>query len=254
MRFHKNFTAEFMSILLVLVAVLVAGCGGTGTSNTLQKTDRIGLLGPDISTFDPGIVADAGSEEVVNAVFTGLVSLNDNQEVQPQLAASLPTISNDGLTYTFTLKPNLHFSDGTALTAHDVAYSIDRALSPAESNQNPVTLTYLGLIKDATARAGGNITTLIGDSLKVVDNNTIKIIMTQKCAYFLEALTYPTSFVVEKSVIDKWGNKWTDHLSDNGGQGGDGPFKVKEYSHTTGIKFIPNPNYYGSKPQLKEID
>src|SRR5262249_22450079 len=145
----------------------------------------------------------------------------------------------------------LHFSDGTPLTAHDVAYSIDRALSPDISSQNGVALTYLGPIKGAADRAGGKIPTLIGYSLIVVDNNTIKIVTSQKSAYFLEALTYPTSFVVEKRVIDKWGSRWTDHLSDNGGQGGAGPWKVQSYNRTTGITLVPNTQYYGKAQTLQ---
>jgi len=76
----------------------------------------------------------------------------------------------------------------------------------------------------------------------------------KKTGYFLEALSYPTADVVEKKVIDQWGLKWTDHLGDNGGQGGDGPFKVKSYSHTTGIIFVPNTDYYGKAQTLQEVD
>jgi peptide/nickel transport system substrate-binding protein/oligopeptide transport system substrate-binding protein len=88
-----------------------------------------------------------------------------------------------------------------------------------------------------------------------VNDTTIEILVSQKTGYFLQALTYPTSYVVEKSVVEKYtSSTWTDHLSDNNGQGGDGPFKVKSYSHSTGIVFEPNTNYTGKQPQLKEVD
>src|SRR5437764_10486314 len=64
------------------------------------------------------------------------------------------------------------------------------------------------------------------------------------------ALSYSTSFVVEKKLIDKYGTKWTDHLDEGGGCG---PFKVKSYSHTTSLVLVPNPNYFGFQPKLKEI-
>src|SRR5205823_14185513 len=133
---------------------------------------------------------------------------------------------------------------------NDVAYSIDRSLSPAINNQSGVGLTYLGLIQGAADRTTGKAKTIIGTGVVVQDPNTLVIKLTKPAGYFLQALTYPTSYVVEKSVADKWGNSWTDHLSDNGGQGGDGPWMVKSYSHTTGVKLVPNPNYYGPKPQL----
>ncbi|MFL5624426.1 MAG: ABC transporter substrate-binding protein, partial [Ktedonobacteraceae bacterium] len=251
--------------LFCLMGMLLVACGGgtvpssTATNTTPAPTSQqilrfYGFDAPvtDIATFDPGQVSDAPSINAIQMVFTGLVQLDDNLKVKPQLASSYDK-SADGLTYTFHLKPNLQFSDGTPLTSKDVAYSIDRALSPEISNLSGVSLTYLGLLKDASARTSGKVKSLINDSVLTPDDNTVVLKLSKNTAYFLEALAYPTSFVVEKSVIDKWGLKWTDHLSDNGGQGGDGPFKVKSYDHATGIKFIPNPHYYGAKPKLQEV-
>lgn len=249
--------------LCCLIALLLASCGGadSGTNKgqtqtkapAAQQVYRYGDVATDISTFDPGQATDQPSIEAIQMVFTGLVQLDNNLQVQPQLAQSYD-VSYDGLTYTFHLRPHLKFSDGTPLTSQDVAYSIDRALSPDVASLNGVTMTYLGQIKGADQRVSGKIPTLIGVGIKVPDTNTVQLITAQKVAYFLQALTYPTSFVVEKSVIDKWGlNKWTDHLGDNGGQGGDGPFKVQSYSHTTGITFVPNPYYYNTQPQLQKV-
>lgn len=249
------------AILSCLLALFLAGCGpnsrGSNTSRVraplAQQVYRYADVATDIATFDPGQASDQSSLEAITLVFTGLVSLNDALQVQPQLAQSY-TVSDDGLTYTFHLRPGLTFSDGHALTANDVAYSIDRALSPAVADLNGVTLTYLGQLKDALDRVDSKISTLIGDSIKVVDPQTIQLIVSTPTAYFLQALTYPTSFVVEKSVIDAWQTRWTDHLSDNGGQGGSGPFKVQSYNHTTGIVFVPNPHYYGPKSQLQRVN
>ncbi len=265
MKSGKKFTIGFLPTLLCLMAIILASCGsstGNGSSNSKpakapasQQVYRYGdALGTDIATFDPGQATDLPSIEAIDMVYTGLVSLNDQLQVVPQLAASLPTASADGLTWTFKLKPNLKFSDGTPLTSQDVVYSIDRALSPQISSLNGVSLTYLGLIQDSDKRVAGKIPTLIGDSLMAPDPSTVVIKTNKKTGYFLEALSYPTAYVVEKKVIDQWGLKFTDHLSDNGGQGGAGPFKVKSYSHTTGIVFVPNTNYYNAKPQLQEVD
>jgi oligopeptide transport system substrate-binding protein len=264
MRPGKKFTTGFLPTLFCLVAIIVAGCSSSSgnTSNGSKPTKapasqqiyRYGdALGTDISTFDPGQATDQPSLEAITMVFTGLVQLNDQLQVEPQLAQSFSPSSN-GLTWTFKLKQGLKFSDGTPLTSQDVVYSIDRALSPQIASLNGVSLTYLGLIQDADKRVNGKIPTLINDSLLTPDPNTVVIKTSKKTGYFLEALSYPTSYVVEKKAIQQWGLKWTDHLSDNGGQGGDGPFKVKSYSHTTGIIFSPNPNYYGPKPQLQEVD
>lgn len=264
MKSGKHFSLGSLFSLFALLAMIVAACGQGGNNASspsnakpapaAQQIYRSSLPVSDIATFDPAEATDLYSGRSVDAVFTGLVELDDKLQVKPQLAASLPVVSSDGLSYTFTLKPNLKFSDGTPLTSQDVAYSIDRALSPAIANVAGVTLTYLGLIKDAPQRVSGKVPTLIGDSLIVVDPNTIKILVSKSTAYFLQALTYPTSYVVEKKVFDQWGTKWTDHLNDNGGQGGAGPFVVQSYSHTTGITLVPNPNWYGQQTKLQKVE
>ena len=261
MQSGKKFTIGLLPTLLCLLAIIVSGCGGSPGNSSKpakapksQQVYRYGdALGTDISSFDPGQATDQPSLEAITMVFTGLVQLNDQLQVQPQLAESYSPSAN-GLTWTFKLRPKLKFSDGTPLTSQDVVYSIDRALSPQIASLNGVSLTYLGLIQDADKRVNGKIPSLIGDSLLAPDPNTVVIKTSKKTGYFLQALSYPTSYVVEKKVINQWGLKWTDHLGDNGGQGGDGPFKVKSYSHTTGIIFTPNANYYGKKPQLQEVD
>jgi peptide/nickel transport system substrate-binding protein/oligopeptide transport system substrate-binding protein len=226
----------------------------TGTHTPAAKAQQIYRISDTVSDvlLDPAAVPDASSVQATQMIFTGLVQLDNQTRVANQLAQSY-SISQDGLTYTFHLRPNLKFSDGTPLVASNVAYSIDRALSPEVVNVHGVSPAYLGLLKDASRRQNGQISTLIGDSIKVLDASTVTLTISKPAPYFLEALTYPTSYVVEKSVIDQWGTQWTDHLSDNGGQGGAGPFKVKSYNHTTGIILVPNPNYYGPQPQLQSV-
>jgi oligopeptide transport system substrate-binding protein len=267
MKFRKKYTLQFLPALLCLVAMLVAACGSQGAQGQGQKAPntqqsmRIAFEGGngsgDITTIDPALDSDLPSNQVISLAFTGLVQLNNNLKIQPQLALSWDT-SPDGLKWTFHLKPDLKFSDGNPLDANDVAYSINRALSPNINNlSGGLASTYLGLIKDAIAFTTGGVgapTTLIGDSIKIIDPNTLELDLSHSTGYFLDALAYPTSWVVEKSVIGKWGDtKWTDHLADNGGQGGDGPFKVLSYDHNSGIKFVPNPTYYGSAPALQQV-
>src|SRR5206468_9881354 len=171
-------------------------------------------------TFDPGLSTDVYSINAINLVFTGLVQPDDNGNIVGYLAQSWDT-SADHLTYTFHLRPNMKFSDGTPLTSADVAYSIDRALQPA--TKSTVAPIYLSLIKDSDKMLGGFIPTLINDSLITPDANTLVISIKKKAPYFLAMLTYPSSFVVEKRLIDTYKTAFTDHLMEGGSTG---PFKV----------------------------
>ncbi|WP_112427706.1 peptide ABC transporter substrate-binding protein [Thermogemmatispora tikiterensis] len=250
----RTYSVGLALTLFCLFVLLLTACGG-GTQTTSQQkapASKQVLVYPeagvsDIATFDPGLSTDLYSIQAIDMVFTGLVQLDNNLTVQPQLAASWQT-SADGLTWTFHLKPNLKFSDGTPLTSADVAYSIDRALQPAEhSTTAPI---YLALIKDSDLLQKGKIKTIIGDSIQTPDPNTVVITIKKKAAYFLDALTYSCSYVVEKKLIDKYGKNWTDHLDEGGGAG---PFKVQSYQHSKQIVFVPNPYYYGPKPQLQKV-
>jgi len=251
-----------ISALIFLVALLAA-CGGTtspGTTPTTSHTkapdaQQILLSGEfsgisDIGSLDPALVSSLYDSFVVDSIFVGMVQLNDQGSLYCELCTSY-SVASDGVTWTFKLRAGLKFSDGTPLTSADVVYSINRALDPAtQSGTGPYYLRY---IKDASTFAGGSktITTLIGDSLLAPDAQTVKIVAASPVAFFLDALTYPTAYVVEKSVVQQWGKSWTDHLSDNGGQGGAGPWKMLSYVHGRQAVLVPNPNYWGPKPQLK---
>ena len=223
MKSRKNLIKTILPALLCVMALLVAACGQAVLPPPRRRqrpTNRClwSLKGgggvADIATFDPGVATDSFSLSAIDLVFTGLVELDDNGNVAPYLASSWD-VSSDNLTYTFHLRPNLKFSDGTPLTSADVAYSIDRALQPATKfGTGPYYLRY---IKDALLLNSGKIKTMIGDSIKTPDANTISITASEPAAFFLDALTYPCSYVIEKSLVTQYGETgFTDHLTQGG--------------------------------------
>ncbi|GCE13094.1 peptide ABC transporter substrate-binding protein [Tengunoibacter tsumagoiensis] len=252
---HKR-RVQLFSTLVCFFALFMAACGSstpaTSSKPEAASADKQIFKYPmsgkqDFGTLDPALVQDASDSYAIQAIFTGLVQFDDAGNVHDQLAAN-HSVSADGLTYTFNLKSGLKFSDGTALTADDVAYSINRALDPATKSE---VTSYLSLLKDSDKIASGAVKTLIGDSIKVLSPTSISLTLSSPAAYFLQTLTYPTSYVVEKKLITQYDIKWTDHLQEGGG---DGPFKVQSYSHSTGLVLVPNDNYYGAKPQLKRLE
>lgn len=245
-----------LSSLVIVFAMLLSACGSSTTTNNTsgmapasKQIFSWGELGPaDFgSALDPAQVQDQVDNYALQTFMTGLVQQNDKGQLVDQLAQS-HTISSDGLTYTFKLRSNLKWNDGTALTAQDVAYGINRTIIPATNS--PVA-QYLSLIKGFDKVNSGKESSIIGDGVIVQDPSTLVVKLSQPASYFLYTFTYPTSYPVEKSLIDKYGKSWTDHLSEGGC---DGPFKVQTYSHTVGLDLVPNPNYSGLKPKLSKLE
>ncbi len=127
---------------LVALILLLAACGGGSSAPTTTQpgaakapASQQTLIWPipgvtDIATLDPALAEDVYSGQAISMLFNGLVTYNDKTQLVPDLAQSY-SLSPDGLTWTFHLRPNLKFSDGTPLTSADAAYSIDRSLQPA---------------------------------------------------------------------------------------------------------------------------
>src|SRR5690242_4211258 len=120
MQLNKKMTRGLLPTLLCTLVLLLAACGSSGsggaTSTASKAPDNKQIfIRPlpgfsDIKTFDPALASDLYSAQVIELAFTGLVGLNDQQEVIDELAAS-HSVAADGTTYTFKLKPNLKFSD-----------------------------------------------------------------------------------------------------------------------------------------------
>ncbi len=245
------------SIFTCLLVLLMVACGGQGPTSTPQSNApaappdkqvlRYPIGTPDFSSLDPALSDVATDYTAVSLIFPGLVQLTSDNSVVLDLASSY-RVSSDGLSYTFTLYPNLTFSDGTSLTATDVAYSINRALSPATASP---TASFLSAIKDFLPMLTGKIPTLIGDSLIVNNPQTITLVLSAPAPYFLQELAGLNTHVVNKALINKYGKSWTDHLEEGAGAG---VFKVASYSHSQGMVLVPNPHYYGTKARLQKLE
>ena len=204
--------------------------GGTGGSS-------------DPPTLDPALAGDASSAVYIVELFSGLVTLDPNLKVIPDIAASWD-ISADRTVYTFKLRQDAKFHDGRPVTAQDVKYSLERTANPATAS--PTADTYLGDIvgvKDKLNRKASDI-----KGVKVIDNFTLEITIDAPKSYFLAKMTFPTAFVVDKNNVERGGRTWTDKPN------GTGPFKLKEYVRGQRMILAKNENYYRDpKPQVDEI-
>jgi oligopeptide transport system substrate-binding protein len=196
----------------------------------------------DPPTLDPHLTTDTTSSFVVVELFSGLVTLNTDLELVPDIAERWE-ISSDGLQYTFYLRSNAKFHDGKPVTAQDFKWSIERAAAPETAS--PVADTYLNDIVGALDYIKGDATEISG--IRVVDDTTLSITVDQPKAYFLAKLTYPTAFVVDRATVEAGGRGWTDNPN------GTGPFRLKEYKIGERIVLERNEHFYREPAKVDTI-
>lgn len=251
----KGESARVSLLLAALMMLsLVAGCLGgptpqpsatlpppVATTQPAPTSQTLRLYGLDPLTLDPAVSQDISSWEYLLHLFSGLVALNDELEVEPDIAARWD-VSPDGRTYTFKLRQDVKFQDGRPVKASDFKYSLERACDP--KLKSPVASTYLGDIVGVNEKLAGQASNIAG--VIVRDDYTLEITIDTPKEYFLSKLTYPTAFVVDKSNVES-GADWTRHPN------GTGPFKLKEWTKDQAIVLERNDLYYGQKPSLKEV-
>jgi ABC-type oligopeptide transport system substrate-binding subunit len=201
----------------------------------------------DSAPLDPATVTDPDTSLIVSMAYSGLVRDDNNLNVIPDQATW--DVSPDNTVYTFHLKSGIMFSDGTPVTATTYVYSFTRALLP--TIQSSMASILEGSIVGASDVMRGKAKTLAG--VKAIDSLTLRITLTHSTPYFLQMLTNPLFFPVNKLLIEQYGQpEWLNHIIGNGI--GTGPFMVKDWAHGVKMVLVPNPYYYGAKTKLTEVD
>ncbi len=196
----------------------------------------------DPPTLDPALVTDTTSSGVVVEVFSGLVALDTDLVLVPDLAESWE-ISPDGTIYTFKIRPDATFHDGKPVTAHDFKWSIERAADPRTAS--PVADIYLNDIVGVEDVFEGRAMEISG--ISVIDDLTIQFTIDSPKAYFLAKLTYPTAYVLDRENVEAGGSTWTDTPN------GTGPFRLKEYRIGERIVLERFENYTRGQPGVSTI-
>ncbi|TWF52115.1 ABC transporter substrate-binding protein [Neorhizobium alkalisoli] len=246
----KNLRALSAGVALSLIALAAPQAFAATPADTLVE----GFAIDDIITLDPGEAFELSTAEVTANTYSKLVTLDpaDTSKVIGDLAASW-TISDDGMTYTFKLKPGLKFASGNPITAEDVAYSFERAV---KLDKSPAfLLTQFGL-------KGDNVT----EKAKATAPDTFVFNVDKAYApsFVLNVLTATVASVVDKKVAVEHSKKVTpsaDYKYETDfanewlktGFAGSGPFKAVTWRANEAVVLEANPNYYGEKPKLKRV-
>ena len=184
----------------------------------------------DVATLDPAIGYDWQNWSMIKSLFDGMMDyVPGTTTLRPGLAESY-ALSEDGLTYTFKLRPGVKFHNGREMTADDVKYSLDRVTNPA--TQSPGA-GFFGSIAgyDAAGDAG-----LSG--VKVIDPLTVEITLSRPDATFLHVMALNFASVVPKEAVDAAGD-------DFGKQPvGTGAYKLAEWTLGQRLVFEKNADYW----------
>lgn len=248
--FDKRLKLLATSAMLVLTVAAAPQAYAATPADTLVQAWAI----DDIISLDPGEAFEISTAEVTANTYSKLVALDpaDTSKIVSDIAESWD-VSEDGLTYTFKLKPGLTFASGNPITAEDVAFSFERVI---KLDKSPAfLLTQFGL-------TGDNVT----DKAKAADEATFVLTVDKPYApsFVLNVLTATVASVVDKKVVMENAKPVTPteeykYDTDFGneflktGYAGSGPFKIREWRANEVVVLERNDNYYGEKAKLARV-
>ena len=197
----------------------------------------------DVATLDPAIGYDWQNWSMIKSIFDGLMDyVPGTTELRPGLAESYE-ISEDGLTYTFKLRPGVTFHNGREMTAEDVKYSLDRVTDP--ETQSPGA-GFFGMIEGFDAQMAGEAEGLSG--VTVVDPQTVQITLSRPDATFLHVMALNFASVVPREAVEEHGDDFGRNPV------GTGAFRLGEWTLGQRLVFEKNPDYWREGvPYLDQI-
>ena len=274
---------SLLMAVLMASSVILSACGGSSSSSAAAGSDSSASAGSSVSTaggqtpaasgeqkiifalhnepdsIDPGITDNTFAIPILFNAFEGLVAYDTENNIVAADAENWE-ISEDGLTYTFHLRDNLKWSDGTPLTAQDYLYSIKRVITPATGAKYAYMVTdyikgaaeYYDLLGSGTADEAAIAEAEANLGVTAPDDQTLVITLNNTTPYFLGILAMWTYAPVQQATVEANGDSWTqspDTFICNG------PFKVSAMSFGEGVTLVKNENYWdAANVQLEEVE
>jgi len=192
---------------------------------------------PHLLTLDPALAGDANSGGVIDQLFSGLVEVNPEMNVVPDVAHSWEVLEG-GHQYRFHLRDDVFWSDGVPVTAGDFEYAWKRALAPATGSP---CASLLYDVKGARAFHQGGVADPAAVGVRALDEKTLSVELEGPTSYFLHLLDHSVTCPVPRHVVEAHGEAWTeaDHLVTNG------PFRLVSWQRERRVVLARNPRYHG---------
>lgn len=242
------------------LAALLAGCAPlpplaptTNPPPTTSTKPRILRINMPLNRGDVGAAADPGCSGAVHSyfinslMFGALVALDEKLRPTPDLAAAWRP-NADGTVWRFDLRPDVCWTDGSPVTAHDFEWAVKRNLAPdlycggqywQLVDLKGARAYYTGQEKDAAA---------VG--IRALDDRTLEVTLENPSAYFINLAALPSFMALPRQVIENTGDQaWTQpqHMVSNG------PFRLTEWVTERQMAFEPNPRYHGGAPGVDRL-
>ena len=232
--------AALLSGTFLTGAALAAGTHPeTGEALADDQTFTYRVL-DELSSLDPQIVEDVTGSEVARDLFEGLMSQDEDGNLVPGVATGYE-VSDDKLTYTFTLRPEAVWSNGEPVTASDFVFAWRRAADPATASPYQ---WYMGLMSIANGEA-----VIAGDmppeelGVKAIDDHTFEVTLAAPLPYFPQMTTHATTFPAPQAVVEEFGKDWTrpENIVSNGA------YVLKEHLPNERLVRVRNENYWDNE-------
>jgi len=215
-----------LGLLIVAGAALLATATGAADEPQRGGTLQVGIQG-DVTTMDPHMSTAAVDRDVYYQIYSGLVALDPNLNIVPELAEKWET--PNPLTYVFHLRRGVKFHDGTDFNAEVVKWNVERMLDPATGS---IRRSELGSVK----------------SVAVLDSHTVRFDLKEPDAALLATLTDRAGLMVSKAAVEKYGRDYARNPI------GTGPFQLAEWVKDDHLRLRRSPAYWRTgAPYLDEI-
>ncbi len=233
---------KLLSLLLVAsMAVGLTACGGGSSDDAAAGTDLNVMLETPVESLDPQQATDGTSFEVIACFTDGLMQMDADGKAVPALSDGEPTISEDGLTYTFKIREDANWSNGDPVTAADFVFAWQRAVDPAVASEYSFMMSDIGQIVNAEAIIAGEMDKS-ELAVTAIDEKTLEVKLNVPVSYFLSLMYFPTFYPVNEkffnSCADTFGTSPETVLSN-------GAFILDTYEPAaTAFHLTKNENYY----------